>query len=70
MAMEDFPMGYFLLRKTSDGQFMFNLHSDAVGDEIIATSERYKSTQAALNGIESVRKNAPDAEIRDETKDD
>jgi uncharacterized protein YegP (UPF0339 family) len=46
---------------------MFNLHSDAVGDEVIATSERCTTKQAALNGIESVRKNAPDAGLRDET---
>ena len=60
-------MGYFHLKKTADGQFMFNLHSDSVNDEIIATSERYTTKRAALNGIESVRKNAPNAKLRDDT---
>lgn len=31
--------------------------------EIIAVSEGYKAKASCLNGIESVRKNAPDAEI-------
>ena len=31
--------------------------------EIIATSEGYKSKASALNGIESVKKNAPDAPV-------
>ena len=31
--------------------------------QVIAVSEAYERRQAALNGIESVRKNAPDAEI-------
>lgn len=35
--------------------------------EIIAVSEGYKAKASCLNGIESVRKNAPDAEMVDET---
>lgn len=31
--------------------------------EIIATSEGYKAKASALNGIESIRKNAPDAKV-------
>ena len=57
---------YFELKKSSDGQYMFNLHSAPFG-EIIATSERYTTKAAAKNGIESVKKNAPVAEVRDET---
>ena len=34
--------------------------------EIIATSQAYKSKKAALNGIESVRTNAAEAEIVEE----
>lgn len=36
--------------------------------EIIAVSEGYKAKASCLNGIESVRKNAPDAELVDETE--
>jgi len=36
--------------------------------EIIAVSEGYKAKTSCMNGIESVRKNAPEAEIVDETK--
>ena len=43
------------------GEFRFRLK--ARNGEIIATSEGYKSKSACLNGIESVRENAPDAEI-------
>ena len=31
--------------------------------EIIATSEGYKKKASALNGIESIKKNAPDASV-------
>ena len=55
----------FALKKTSDDQFMFNLH--APNGEIIATSERYTTKQSALNGIDSVKKNAPKAETEDQT---
>ena len=42
-------------------EFRFRLK--ARNGEIIATSEGYKAKASCLNGIESVRKNAPDAEI-------
>ena len=42
------------------GEFRFRLK--ATNGEIIATSEGYKSKKSCLNGIESVKKNAPDAE--------
>jgi len=35
--------------------------------EIIGTSEGYKSKESAKNGIESVKKNAPDAPVSDES---
>ncbi len=48
----------FELKKTANGEFMFNLK--AGNGEIILTSERYTSKGGAENGIESVRTNAPD----------
>ena len=48
--------GSFELKKTADDQFMFNLR--AGNSECILTSERYKSKQAALGGIDSVKRNA------------
>ena len=43
------------------GEFRFNLK--AKNGEIIASSEGYKTKASCLNGIESVKKNAPEAEI-------
>ncbi len=57
--------GKFVLSKGKSGQYHFNLK--AGNGEIIATSESYKSKAAALNGIESVKKNAADAKVDDET---
>ena len=52
-------------RKGSSGKFHFNLL--ATNGQVIATSEAYESKQAALNGIESVKKNALGAEVDDQT---
>ena len=57
--------GKFVLKKGSTGKFHFNLV--AGNGQVIATSEAYESKSAALNGIESVQKNAPDAKIDDQT---
>ncbi len=43
------------------GEFRFRLK--ARNGEIIFASEGYKGKPSCLNGIESVKKNAPDAEI-------
>ncbi len=43
------------------GEFRFRLK--ARNGEVILASEGYKAKPSCLNGIESVRKNAPDAEI-------
>lgn len=51
----------FELYKDKAGAFRFRLK--ARNGEIIATSEGYIGKAACENGIESVRKNAPDAEI-------
>ncbi|MDP2234356.1 MAG: YegP family protein [Actinomycetota bacterium] len=49
--------GHFEIETRSDGQFMFNLK---VGSDAILTSEAYTTKAACINGIESVKKNAPD----------
>jgi uncharacterized protein YegP (UPF0339 family) len=43
------------------GEFRFRLK--ARNGEIIAASEGYKAKASCLNGIESVRKNAPEAKV-------
>ncbi len=55
----------FVLKKNSSGGYHFNLV--ATNGQVIASSEVYNSKSAAENGIDSVRKNAPNAELVDET---
>lgn len=43
------------------GEFRFRLK--AVNGQIIATGEGYKSKAGCLNGIDSIKRNAPDAAI-------
>lgn len=43
------------------GEYRFRLK--AANGQIIATGESYKQLSSCLNGIESIKKNAPDAEI-------
>lgn len=43
------------------GEFRFRLK--ATNGQVIATSEGYKAKASCENGIESVKKNAPDAEV-------
>ncbi|MBQ2755095.1 MAG: YegP family protein [Oscillospiraceae bacterium] len=45
------------------GEYRFRLK--AKNGEIIAVSEGYKSKSGCLNGIESVKKNAPEAETEE-----
>ena len=54
-----------VLKKGSTGKFRFNLV--ATNDQVIATSETYESKASAINGIESAKRNAPGAEIDDQT---
>jgi uncharacterized protein YegP (UPF0339 family) len=56
----------FVLTKNDSGKFHFNLL--ATNGRVIATSEVYNTRAAALNGIESIRKNAPGAALDDKTK--
>ncbi|KQB40075.1 YegP family protein [Flavobacterium aquidurense] len=52
-------------KESSNGKPFFNLK--ATNGQIIGSSEMYESTSARENGIESVKKNAPDATIDDQT---
>jgi hypothetical protein len=52
-------MGKFVITKRSNGEFQFNL--TAGNGQTILTSEGYSAKPACLNGVESVKKNAPDA---------
>ncbi len=51
----------FELYEDKAGEFRFRLK--ATNGQVIAVSEGYKSKAGAINGIESVKKNAPEAEI-------
>ena len=55
----------FELKTAKDGQFYFNL--TAKNGQVIASSEMYKSKEAALNGINYVKENAPRADMEDMT---
>jgi uncharacterized protein YegP (UPF0339 family) len=57
--------GKFVLKQGSTGTYHFTLQGP--NGEVIATSESYESKASALNGIESVKRNAPDAESDDQT---
>ena len=41
----------------------FRLRLEAGNGEVIAVGEAYESKAGCLNGIESIRKNAPDATV-------
>nr|WP_202422923.1 YegP family protein [Gordonia sp. SID5947] len=45
----------------------FRFRLKAANGEIIASSEAYESKSAAQNGIDSVKRNAADAAINDQT---
>jgi len=57
-------MGKFVVKETKTG-FVFNLK--AGNGEVIAVSEVYSSEAACMKGIESVRKNAVEAKVEDQT---
>jgi uncharacterized protein YegP (UPF0339 family) len=54
----------FELYQDNAGEYRFRLK--ARNGEVIAVSEGYVKKDSCLNGIESVKKNAPDAEIVEE----
>ncbi len=57
--------GKFVLKKGTSGKYHFNLV--AANGQVVATSETYERKQSALGGIESVKQNAPAAEVDDQT---
>ena len=57
-------MGKFVVRETGTG-IKFDLK--AGNGEVIATSEVYSTEASCMNGIESVKKNAPVAAVEDQT---
>ena len=57
-------MGKFVVRAVSSG-IKFDLK--ATNGEVIATSEVYKTKVSCLNGVKSVAKNAPVANVEDQT---
>ncbi len=57
-------MGVFVIKKTATG-VKFDLK--ATNGQVIATSEVYTTDDACENGIASVRKNAPAANLEDQT---
>ena len=58
-------MGKFVIKETKNGGFKFDLK--AGNGEVIATSEVYSGEAACKKGIESVRKNAVEAKLEDQT---
>lgn len=54
----------FEIYKDKSGEFRFRLK--ASNGQIIAVGEGYKAMDSCKNGIESVKKNAPDAEVMEE----
>ncbi|OOG77985.1 YegP family protein [Flavobacterium sp. A45] len=50
--------------EAKNGKLYFNLKS--TNGQIIGSSEMYESVSARDNGIESVKKNAPDADVKED----
>lgn len=57
--------GRFEIKKSKDGRFVFNLY--APNHIIVATSQVYSSSSAAINGIQSIIANAERAPLEDNT---
>ncbi|WP_433338577.1 YegP family protein [Spirillospora sp. CA-294931] len=58
--------GKFVITKDKRGEYRFALK--AGNGETIAVSEGYKTKASALNGVDSVRRNAADAPVDDTTE--
>lgn len=59
------PHPAFQLKKAKNDKFYFTL--TAKNGQVIAQSEMYNSKDAAENGIASVKTNAPEADIDDQS---
>ncbi|QYZ78905.1 DUF1508 domain-containing protein [Methanofollis formosanus] len=55
------PKGKFEVYRDKGGEYRFRLK--ASNGQVIATSQGYKSRESCMKGIDSVRNNAPNAEI-------
>lgn len=55
--------GKFELYQDKSGEYRFRLK--AGNGQVIATGEGYSTKAAALNGIESIKNNAPDAAVEE-----
>lgn len=55
----------FVVKKTGNGEFRFNLV--ASNGQVVATSESYKKKASALNTIASIQKNSGEASIDDQS---
>lgn len=60
-------MGKFIIKETVTG-VKFDLK--ATNGQVIGTSEVYTTKKACINGIESVKKNAPIAKLENQTEAD
>jgi uncharacterized protein YegP (UPF0339 family) len=58
-------MAKFEIYKDAKGEFRWRLLAD--NNQIIASGEGYTTKAACQNGIESVKNNAPKAEVEDQT---
>jgi hypothetical protein len=58
--------GRFEVYKDAGGEFRWRLKASN-GQTIATGGEGYTTKRACLNGIDSVKRNAPDAEIDDQT---
>ena len=58
-------MPKFEIFMDAKGEFRWRLKAD--NNEVIASSEGYTSKASCINGIDSVKENAPKAEIEDQT---
>jgi len=57
--------GKFEVYQDHQGQFRFRLK--AGNGQVIASGQGYSTKKACMNGITSIRKNAPDATLDDQT---
>lgn len=54
---------HYVIKDAADGSQFFNLN--AANGQVIGKSQMYKSASGLKNGIESVKKNAPGAQVQE-----
>jgi len=55
----------FVVKNNSSGKYMFNVV--ATNGEVVATSESYNRKQSALETIETLKRESPQASVEDQT---